>query len=51
MNAARVQMEHRCGQRRPADVAVTLAAPNMGMLCPAIVVDLSSSGMAVQANP
>jgi len=51
MNAASVTMEHRCGQRRPADLSATLAAPSRGILCPAVVLDLSSSGVAVQTDP
>ena len=52
VSAARVrQMEHRCGQRRHAEVGVTLSAPGKGILCPAKVLNLSSSGVAVQTNP
>jgi len=32
-------------------VAVTLAAPNKGILCPAKVLDLSSRGVVVQIDP
>jgi len=44
-------MEHRCGQRRQANAGVILAAPGKGILCQAIVLDLSSSGVAVQTDP
>lgn len=52
MSAARArQMEHRCGQRRQANVGVILAGPGKGIICPATVLDLSSSGVAVQTDP